>query len=148
MKSVLVTSTLIFVLHLANAQKLKLNRTIDIDTLHISLDFDSTIDSFSKSYIDSNFRDAISQFNASEDAFYIVDSLSTGNHFLSMTMRPIQLVKVKGQIINSLYNLALVPYHYFMLKEQKFTLPLLPLFIQAKSRIDYIPSPTLFLHKE
>ncbi len=131
-----------------NAQILKLNRTIDIDTLHVWLSYHSAIDATTHKSIDSGFINSISNYNQIEDAFYIVLDSVPSKYSLNMTRQPIKYVKPLGQVLNTAYNLALVPFHYFRIREEKIFIPLAPLFIQSRSVITYTSTDSLFLHKK
>tara|TARA_B110000114_G_scaffold132602_1_gene138914 strand:+ start:127 stop:762 length:636 start_codon:yes stop_codon:yes gene_type:complete len=131
-----------------NAQILKLNRTIDIDTLYVWISYHSAIDATTHKSIDSGFINSISNYNQIEDAFYIVLDSVPSKYSLNMTMQPIKYVKPLGQVLNTAYNLALVPFHYFRIREEKIFIPLTPLFIQSRSVITYTSTDSLFLHKK
>jgi hypothetical protein len=131
-----------------NAQILKLNRTIDIDTLHVWLNNHPSIDINTRMRIDSGFNVAIEDFQEKDRAFVIIKDSVQNDYSLQMTMQPIKYVKPLGQVLNTAYNLALVPFHYFRIRQEKIFIPLTPLFLQSRSIVSYVPSDSLFLHKK
>lgn len=141
---------LIVILISANstAQTLKLNRSLDIDTLHVWLNYHADVDSKTRNSIDSGLIIAIDNFHGNESAFVIILDSIQNDYSLHMTMQPIKYAKPLGQVLNTAYNLALIPFHYFVNYQNNLYIPLTPLFINSRSIISYVPTDSLFLHKK
>lgn len=132
----------------STAQNLKINRTIDIDTLHVWLDFSNKIDAKMASRINSNLNLAIERFNNKKKEFIIVKDTIASNTTIRLKMNSIKYISTKFSIVTTLYNIALIPGHYFMIKKNEWTLPLIPLFPAATSQLRFKASKDLFLNKE
>ena len=87
------------------------------------------------------------KFNNEEDAFIIINGKSNTQKSIHILADSLKYLKPGERILTTIYNLSLIPFHYYFWGEKKLLLPLIPLNMHPSFRMQYEATKNLFTHK-
>lgn len=110
---------------IGNAQSIKLNPALDIDTLAIWMDYSDEIEPELKSKFQESVINAIDKFNTEQNGFFVVLDSMPSTTSMRMNMGAINYVDKKDNLIWTGVGLITLAGYAYAISALGFTLPIL-----------------------
>lgn len=127
-------------------QFVELNEDLDLDTLHVWVEYSDSIDNDLKVELQWSVVQAVEHFNTYHDAFAVVLDSTAAEPYIRMTMGEIEYVDTKSNLIWSAVGVATLVGHVYVIGALGYTLPIL-LIPATHSRVDLELSEGLAISK-
>lgn len=125
MKGNFILLITLFISTIGQAQSVRLNPKIDIDTLTIWMEYPNEIDVKLKPRIQNSVNNAIDKFNELQSGFTVVLDTTITTTSMKMNLGAINYVGKKENIIWTGIGLATIAGHAYAISAAGFTLPIL-----------------------
>lgn len=146
MKHLLFISLLLAFSTITNAQVYKLNKAINLDTLHLSVEFSDKFESDLSTQIANQVKKGVDRFNKKEIGFYAVLDSNKSGDYIVMQFDSIKYVEKKHNILWTGLGLATLATHAYVVATVGMTAPIL--FIPAtKAKVQLETSENLLSNK-